>query len=326
MSNALALITVDDTVRVASALVKSGLLPKSIDTPEKAFAIITLGQELGFAAWQSINSIDVIQGKPTLKPQAMLALIHKSGLAEHIQIPDVGDIAQAGAATVTMARRGGMAHTETFTWEMAQSMLTTEWVNGQKKSVPLTEKYNWKTMPEIMMKWRAVSACARVVFPDVIMGMYTSDEIDADSVTASDVRDERPAPIDAPQLAPGESDIPQYYDENGDDLPEETFEPEPGKNTFLGRAISAETRKVKNGKAIDLRFASGGVVTIFTREALRKLSPLWADTVKTWDQPGEHYFVDVAGELDVFSNGKSLEFVIPAKYLRLHAVPDEVPA
>lgn len=186
MNNALVLTTIDETYRMAKGLIMSGLLPKSIKTAEQAFAIITLGAELGFAAWQSMNSIDVIQGKPTLKPQAMLALIHRSGLAEMVKIPNVDEIAKANAATVTMTRKGGMTHTETFTWAMAELMETTEYVDNQKRTIPMAQKYNWRTMPEIMMKWRAVSACARVVFPDVIMGMYTADEIDADSVRVSD--------------------------------------------------------------------------------------------------------------------------------------------
>ena len=186
MNNALVLTTIDETYRMAKGLIMSGLLPKSIKTAEQAFAIITLGAELGFAAWQSMNSIDVIQGKPTLKPQAMLALIHRSGLAEMVKIPNVDEIAKSSAATVTMTRKGGMTHTETFTWAMAELMETTEYVDNQKRTVPMVQKYNWRTMPEIMMKWRAVSACARVVFPDVIMGMYTADEIDADSVRVSD--------------------------------------------------------------------------------------------------------------------------------------------
>jgi len=186
MNNALVLTTIDETYRMAKGLIMSGLLPKSIKTAEQVFAIITLGAELGFAAWQSINSIDVIQGKPTLKPQAMLALIHRSGLAEMVKIPNVDEIAKSSAATVTMTRKGGMTHTETFTWAMAELMETTEYVDNQKRTIPMVQKYNWRTMPEIMMKWRAVSACARVVFPDVIMGMYTADEIDADSVRVSD--------------------------------------------------------------------------------------------------------------------------------------------
>lgn len=228
-SNALVLTTIDETYRMAKGLVMSGLLPKSVNTPEKAFAIITLGAELGFAAWQSINSIDVIQGKPTLKPQAMLALILKSGLAAHIDIPDVDAIAKADAATVTMTRKDGFTHSETFTWEMAKLMETTDWTDGNKKTIPLIEKYNWRTMPEIMMKWRAVSACARVVFPDVIMGMYTSDELDADSIRVINPEDDQAVTFDMldsgsePDSTPAPNETPLISKDDAKRLTEWAF-------------------------------------------------------------------------------------------------------
>jgi hypothetical protein len=244
-SSALALTTVDDAFRVASELVKSGFLPKTVDTPGKAFAIITLGQELGFAAWQSINSIDVIQGKPTLKPQAMLALIHKSGLAESIEIPTTEEIAKAKSATVTMKRKGGGTHTATFSWAMAQSMQTTEWINNQKKTVPLTEKYNWKSMPEIMMMWRAVSSCARILFADVIMGMYSTDEIDADGVASSDMRIEMTTapltvvPKEQPQIAATVPDAEIEAPEEAPKLVEEAA-PAPAFDKNKWDAVSAK--------------------------------------------------------------------------------------
>jgi hypothetical protein len=235
-SSALALNTIDETFRMANGLLQSGLLPKSLKTAQQVFAIITLGQELGFAAWQSINSIDVIQGKPTLKPQAMLAKINASGVAESVVVSNLDEIKRDKAATVTMKRKNGMSHTVTFTWEMAALMETKEWDDSAKQSrqIPLIEKYNWRTMPEIMMMWRAVSMCARVVFSDVIMGMYTPDEIGSDEIVSDDMRIEMTPPLTVvpkeepsqPQLTSG-SETPVEYadelnklDENGDDLPE----------------------------------------------------------------------------------------------------------
>ena len=52
---------------------------------------------------------------------------------------------------------------------------------GDAKTLGLAGKDNWKKQPATMLKWRAVSACARVVFPDVIQGMYTPEEIGQDT-------------------------------------------------------------------------------------------------------------------------------------------------
>jgi hypothetical protein len=145
--------------------VKSGFLPQSINTAQKAIAIMMLGRELGIPAWTAFNGINVIQGKPTVSPQLMLAMINRSGLFEDMQI--TSDI---NGATCTMKRKGRTAHTETFTAKDAAAM-------------GLMGKDNYKKQPATMFKWRVVSACARVVYSDVILGMYTPEEMGADVET-----------------------------------------------------------------------------------------------------------------------------------------------
>jgi hypothetical protein len=159
----------------AQILLESGFLPKAIDTVPKAVAIAMHGAELGIPIWTALNNINVIQGKPSASPQLMLALINRSGQLEDMSI-DVND----ERAIVTMKRKGRTAHIEEFSMADARQMMTTEYVNGQRKQIPLADKYNWKQMPQTMMKWRAVAACARVAFPDCILGLYTPEEMGAD--------------------------------------------------------------------------------------------------------------------------------------------------
>jgi hypothetical protein len=182
MNNSIALANDWATMKEqASALVRSGLLPKAIDTPEKAIAIMMQGRELGIGPMQAIAGINVIAGKATVSPQLMLALIERSGKLEHIDIDS-----QQTYCTVTMKRIGRHEHSETFTMDDASRMMTSGWKNNKKVQIPLSEKSNWQQMPAIMLKWRAVAACARVVFPDVIMGMYTHEEIDPSVVVDAD--------------------------------------------------------------------------------------------------------------------------------------------
>ena len=153
--------------RQSEALVKTGFLPAAIKTPEQALAIILTGRELGIPAMAALNTINVIQGKPTVSPQLMLALIERSGQLEDIQVLAGEDFVQ-----VTMQRRNRTEHTERFGRAEAQAM-------------NLISKDNYKKQPLVMYKWRAIAACARVVFPDVILGLYTPDEMGAD-VTVTD--------------------------------------------------------------------------------------------------------------------------------------------
>jgi hypothetical protein len=217
----------------AQILLDSGFLPKAIDTVPKAVAIAMHGAELGIPIWTALNNINVIQGKPSASPQLMLALINRSGQLEDMSI-DVND----ERAIVTMKRKGRTAHIEEFSMADARQMMTTEYVNGQRKQIPLAEKYNWKQMPQTMMKWRAVAACARVAFPDCILGLYTPEEMGADvsvddegNMTVIEVKREAP-----PQ--------PQLVDKNVDTTTGEVVEPKPAPASDLQSVSGSSAAEV----------------------------------------------------------------------------------
>ena len=166
-------------------LVKTGFLPRAIDTPEKAMAIILTGRELGIPTMTALRSIDVIQGKPTISPQLMMALINRSGELENLSITNLGNGNLIDAVQVVMKRRGRDVHTEVFSRADAQTL-------------GLLQKDNWKKQTPVMLKWRAVAACARVVFPDVILGLYTPDEMGAETEVET-IPSAQIVPVDIPQ-------------------------------------------------------------------------------------------------------------------------------
>lgn len=176
----------------AAALVASGFLPQLVNTPQKVVAIMMLGRELGIPPWAALSTINVIQGKPTVSPQLMLALINRSGQLEDMQVQDEG-----GTVHVMMKRRGRSEHWASF---------------GQADAIAMNlwSKPNWKSQPATMMKWRAVAACARVVFADVILGLYTHEEMGAEVVVDSDGNQTvvEPAQASTPVLVERVGDTP----------------------------------------------------------------------------------------------------------------------
>lgn len=194
MTNALATLTPQEWTtlsQMAEALHRSGMLPQSIKSVEAAKAIILLGRELDIAPWQSLSTINVISGKPTVSPQLMLALIRRAGVMESFECK-VSDT----AVTCTMKRKGEAAHTETFSMADAKAM-------------ELAGRDNWKKQPKTMMKWRAVAACCRVVFPDVILGLYTPEEMGAEV----EVMDDGNMTV----VAPPQAALPPQHTENAQD-------------------------------------------------------------------------------------------------------------
>lgn len=145
----------------AAILVTTGFLPQSIKTPEQAMAIILTGRELGIGTMAALNTINVIQGKPTVSPQLMLALINRSGQVEDLKIEAGKD-----GAVCTIKRKGRTSYTARFG-------------PAEAKSMGLDAKDNYKKQPVTMYKWRAIADAARATFPDVILGLYTPDEMGA---------------------------------------------------------------------------------------------------------------------------------------------------
>lgn len=148
----------------ASVLLKSGLLPQHISTPEQVVTIWAKGREVGFKPMQSFASIAVIKGKPAISAEGMLALIYK-----HNPRADLKYIETSSKACVIDASRNGVSYSRfSFTIEDA-------------KTAGLMGNNTWKNYPAAMLRARCISSVARAVFPDAIMGIsYTAEELGAD--------------------------------------------------------------------------------------------------------------------------------------------------
>lgn len=178
----------------AAVLVKAGFLPQSIKTVEQAVAIILAGRELNIPAMAALNNINVIQGKPTISPQLMLALINRSRQLENLEV-----VTGAEGAVVTMKRKGRAPYVARFG-------------PAEAKAMGLEGKDNYKKQAGTMYQWRAVAMAARTIFPDVILGLYTPEEVGA-SVSVSEtgdmvVEDTQPAVpdfVDAELVEPAEA-------------------------------------------------------------------------------------------------------------------------
>jgi len=152
----------------ASILIRSGFMPQGIRTPEQAIAIILAGQELGIGSMEAIRSIHVIQGKPTISPQLMLALARRTG-----QLADFKIETHPDKVRVMLKRKG-------------QSEYWQEFGDIEAMNMGLLGKDNYKKQKHTMMTWRAISQAMRYVFPDVLLGMYQPEELGAEVTVSED--------------------------------------------------------------------------------------------------------------------------------------------
>ena len=154
----------------ATDLVKSQFLKPSIKTPEQAMAVILKGSELGLPPMAALALIDVIQGVTVIEGQGMLALIFGKVSGAIINFLERTD----KICRLEAQRPGGKLTQFSFSMEDA-------------KLADLQNKDNWKKRPRVMLQWRCVAEMAKVVFPDVLAGLYLADEIrDTIDVTPQD--------------------------------------------------------------------------------------------------------------------------------------------
>lgn len=174
-ATALDLIDVmDDLLKVGRFFVESGMMPNGVNTASKAALIIWKGHELGIKPMQAVTGINVIQGRPSVAPQLMLNKILQSNQAEFFKFVESTD----KVCTIHAKRKNGWEHTESFTIEEAGKIMSKE----DGKTIPLTQKFNWKNQPKVMLRWRCVSAIGRLIFPDIIEGCHIPDELEDEQV------------------------------------------------------------------------------------------------------------------------------------------------
>jgi len=145
----------------ASALVKSGFMPKAIDTAEKAIAVAMAGRELGIPMMQAIRSIHIIDGKPTMSADLMAALVLRRIPGAKLRVAQSTN----ELCSVEAARPGDEITPFTFTLKDAQQ-------------AGLTSKDVWKKYPRAMLRARCISEAVRAVFPDCLIGVYTPEELE----------------------------------------------------------------------------------------------------------------------------------------------------
>lgn len=140
-------------------IVKSGLYSKKVSTPQAALVLILRGEELGFSPLASLDLIDFYNGKPNLSAAALSAIAMANGGRFRIHVSNSAE------CKITASRReNGFER-------------TVHWTIGRAKNAGLITKDNWKNDPEAMMYARCMGTLVRSGWPDIIAGLYSTEEM-----------------------------------------------------------------------------------------------------------------------------------------------------
>ena len=153
--------TFEQALTFAGYLAESDMVPKDFKgRPGNCLIAIQWGAELGLKPLQAMQNLAIINGRPSLWGDAVIALVRASPLCEFVIETETPT-----ASTCTVKRRGEPEQSRTFTDEDAQKA-------GLKgKAGP------WTQFPKRMRQMRARAFALRDVFPDVLRGLPVAEEI-----------------------------------------------------------------------------------------------------------------------------------------------------
>jgi hypothetical protein len=193
--------TLTEAMSASEAMARSQLVPKEfVGKPSNILVAMQWGNELGLSPMQSLQNIAIINGKPTMYGDALLALVRADPRCLGVEETVSGE-GDKRVATCTIKRGttvmadGREAEEVTRTFNVADAKQAKLW----NKQGP------WQQYPERMLQMRARGFCMRDAFPDVLRGVITTEEADdyppakdmGKVVEVEETREERNAEVEA---------------------------------------------------------------------------------------------------------------------------------
>jgi len=179
-SRGLVLRTLDDMYRFAKYVSASGLAPKGIEKPEAILVALQYGAELGLSPAQSLQNIAVINGRPSLWGDTMLALCMSSPVWDEEAFHEWfdGKPGTDGFTAHCRVKRRGRKEPVVRSFSVADAKAAGLW----GKSGP------WAQYATRMLQMRARSWALRDAFPDILRGCLAAEE-------AMDISSQNDAPV-----------------------------------------------------------------------------------------------------------------------------------
>ena len=153
--------SMEEALRFAEILAKSDIVPKDFKgNAGNILVAIQWGLELGLQPMQAMQNIAVINGRPSLWGDAVLALVRASPVFEYIH-----ETIENGTAICRVKRKGEEEQVRTFS-------------EADAKAAGLLGKQGpWSQYRDRMKQMRARSFALRDVFTDVLKGMPIAEEV-----------------------------------------------------------------------------------------------------------------------------------------------------
>jgi hypothetical protein len=184
--------------RMALALVSSNIVPEQYrgkDNIGNAIVALEMAQRIGASPLAVMQNLNIIHGRPSWSSTFIIAALNSCGRFAPVRFEVTGEGDDRSCIAWTTDKTGERLEGPPASIAMAKAE---GWFakNGSK----------WKTMPELMLRYRAAAFFGRLYAPDVLNGMHATEEVEdigdrprnVTARTESAILDDAPAPVIEP--------------------------------------------------------------------------------------------------------------------------------
>lgn len=157
--------------RVAKALSSSDLVPDKFQGgSNRAIANTLIALELSYRTKMSpfmvMQNLYIIQGRPSWSSQFLIAMVNACGrFSTELRFEKIKDGDDYGYRCYVKAKDGEILEGSPVMMSLA---IGEGWLNKHGSK--------WKTMPDLMLRYRAAAFFARQYCPDLLLGLYSEFE------------------------------------------------------------------------------------------------------------------------------------------------------
>jgi len=173
--------TLTEAIKFSEMLASSSMVPRAYQgKPNDVLVCLQWGYEMGMAPMQALQNIAVINGKPSMYGDSLMALVQASPVCENVEEYFENE-GTPNPVAVCVAKRKGRTPV-VFKFSVEDAKRAGLWGKGGP----------WTAYPKRMMQMRARGFALRDAFADVLTGLITAEE-------AQDYPDEaKPLPVAKP--------------------------------------------------------------------------------------------------------------------------------
>jgi hypothetical protein len=168
-----------ELMRYCNIVVKSQLCPRHIKSPADAMLIIQRGAELGLSAVNALQNLNVISGNVTMPAALAVGVVKASDACEYFTC-----IKSTEEYSTWETKRRGNPEPTRYTFSKHDAQVAGLWGSG-----------TWRKYPRNLLAARASMNLARMEYQDVLVGVYTPEELEVTSAQPHPVVENAAPPV-----------------------------------------------------------------------------------------------------------------------------------